>query len=93
MELAFYILVYVFDEALILLIKYKKIDFIIHMAAQAGVRYSFINPRSYINSNINGFFNILESCQKLGIKNILFAWHQSLAEELKNFRTTFFPIV
>ena len=35
-------------------------EFIIHLAAQAGVRYSIENPRSYINSNIVGTFNIIE---------------------------------
>ena len=34
----------------------KKYDFIFHFAAQAGVRYSLINPKKYINTNINGFF-------------------------------------
>ena len=39
-----------------------EIDIIIHLAAQAGVRCSIENPQAYINSNINGFFNILETC-------------------------------
>ena len=40
-----------------------KPDIVIHLGAQAGVRYSILNPRAYIDSNINGFFNILEACR------------------------------
>ena len=43
--------------------KNKKIDIICHLAAQAGVRYSLINPRAYIKSNIDGFLEILEYCR------------------------------
>ena len=43
--------------------KKKKIDIICHLAAQAGVRYSLINPRVYAQSNINGFLEILEYCR------------------------------
>jgi UDP-glucuronate 4-epimerase len=45
------------------LVKKFKPDKIIHLAAQAGVRYSIDNPRDYLNSNIVGFFNILEVCK------------------------------
>ena len=41
-------------------IKQKKISFIIHLAAQAGVRYSIDNPQTYIDNNISGFLNLLE---------------------------------
>jgi len=44
-------------------LKNKKIDIICHLAAQAGVRYSLINPRAYIKSNIDGFLEILEYCR------------------------------
>ena len=44
-------------------LKGKKIDIICHLAAQAGVRYSLINPRVYAKSNINGFLEILEYCR------------------------------
>ena len=46
---------------------------IIHLAAQAGVRYSLENPRSYINSNITGTFNILEIARSYKIKHLLLA--------------------
>lgn len=48
-------------------------DVIIHLAAQAGVRYSLENPRSYINSNIIGTFNIMELSRRLKIKHLLMA--------------------
>ena len=49
-------------------IKKNKINFIIHLAAQAGVRYSIINPQTYIDNNITGFLNILEVMKKNKIK-------------------------
>ena len=48
-------------------------DVIIHLAAQAGVRYSLENPRAYINSNIIGTFNIMESSRKFEVKHLLMA--------------------
>ena len=38
---------------------------IINLAAQAGVRYSLINPKSYIDNNINGFFNVIRIIKKI----------------------------
>ena len=51
---------------------------IIHLAAQAGVRYSMENPISYINSNILGFINILENCRHHRIENLIFASSSSV---------------
>ena len=51
---------------------------VINLAAQAGVRYSLKNPQSYINSNLVGFSNILESCRKFKIKNLIFASSSSV---------------
>ena len=48
-------------------------DVIVHLAAQAGVRYSLENPRAYIDSNIIGTFNVMESARKLGVKHLLMA--------------------
>ena len=42
----------------------------IHLAAQAGVRYSLINPKSYIDNNILGFFNVLDTLKKIMLKNL-----------------------
>jgi UDP-glucuronate 4-epimerase len=50
-----------------------KPDIIVHLAAQAGVRYSLENPRSYINSNIVGTFNVMEIAKKLKVKHLLMA--------------------
>ena len=48
-------------------------DIIIHLAAQAGVRYSLEKPRAYINSNIIGTFNIMELARKHKVKHLLMA--------------------
>jgi UDP-glucuronate 4-epimerase len=56
----------------------NEFDIIIHLAAQAGVRYSITNPRDYLNSNIIGFFNILESCRIHPIKHLIFASSSSV---------------
>lgn len=50
-----------------------NVDLIIHLAAQAGVRYSLINPESYINSNILGSFRILEFAKKCNVTKIIYA--------------------
>ena len=56
----------------------EKIDSIIHLAAQAGVRYSLINPRSYINNNILGFFNVLEIAKRKKVKRFIYASTSSI---------------
>jgi UDP-glucuronate 4-epimerase len=48
-------------------------DIIVHLAAQAGVRYSLDNPRSYISSNIIGTFNVMEVAKKQNVKHLLMA--------------------
>jgi len=55
-----------------------KPDVIVHLAAQAGVRYSLVNPQSYIDSNIQGFINILESARKYPIKHLVYASSSSV---------------
>ena len=50
---------------------------VIHLAAQAGVRNSIDNPKSYINSNLVGFANILECCREFEIKHIIYASRSS----------------
>ena len=51
---------------------------VVNLAAQAGVRYSIENPHTYINSNINGFMNILECCVKNNIKGLIYASSSSV---------------
>ena len=48
-------------------------DVIVHLAAQAGVRYNFENPRSYVDTNIIGTFNVLEVARQLGVGHLVFA--------------------
>ncbi len=60
------------------LFKDFKFDFVVNLAAQAGVRYSIENPFSYIDSNIVGFINILEGCRHNGVKHLVFASSSSV---------------
>jgi len=53
-------------------------DVIIHLAAQAGVRYSLENPRAYINSNITGTFNVMEIAKKHKVKHMLMSSSSSV---------------
>ncbi|OPH09831.1 NAD-dependent epimerase [Cylindrospermopsis raciborskii] len=55
-----------------------EFDAVVNLAAQAGVRYSLKNPHAYINSNIVGFTNILESCRHHQIKHLVFASSSSV---------------
>lgn len=61
------------EKAVNLLFAENKFDIVVNLAAQAGVRYSIDNPRSYISSNIIGFFNILEACRYNPVKHLVFA--------------------
>jgi UDP-glucuronate 4-epimerase len=56
----------------------EQFDWVINLAAQAGVRYSLENPYAYIESNIDGFFNILEACRRYHIKHLVFASSSSI---------------
>lgn len=56
----------------------EKFDYVCHLAAQAGVRYSLENPHGYIESNIVGFLNILEGCRHNSIKHLVFASSSSV---------------
>ena len=61
------------NKSLLTLLNNNKIDCIIHLAAQAGVRYSLINSKTYIDNNINAFYNVLESMKLGSIKNLIYA--------------------
>jgi len=58
--------------------KKNKFDYIFHFAAQAGVRYSIANPRSYVDNNIVGFFNLLECCKENSPKKFFYASSSSV---------------
>lgn len=55
-----------------------KFDYVIHLAAQAGVRYSIQNPYAYVDSNLIGFINILEACRNYPVKHLLYASSSSV---------------
>lgn len=65
-------------ENILKLFEEEKFDLVVNLAAQAGVRYSLINPHAYINSNILGFLNILEGCRHNKIKHLVFASSSSV---------------
>ena len=51
---------------------------VIHLAAQAGVRYSLVNPQAYVDSNVVGFMNILEGCRHHGVEHLVYASSSSV---------------
>lgn len=55
-----------------------KFDYVINLAAQAGVRYSIENPYAYVDSNLIGFVNILEACRNNPVKHLLYASSSSV---------------
>lgn len=65
-------------EALIQLFNQYSFSVIIHLAAQAGVRYSIDNPQSYADSNLGGFINILEACRHYKIEHLIYASSSSV---------------
>ncbi len=68
----------------------EQFDAVCNLAAQAGVRYSLENPHAYINSNVVGFMNILESCRHNGVKNLAYASSSSVygLNKSQPFKTT-----
>ena len=60
------------------LFKKYNFDVVVNLAAQAGVRYSITNPDAYINSNIIGFYNILEACRHHPVEHLVYASSSSV---------------
>ena len=56
----------------------ENFDYVIHLAAQAGVRYSLENPDVYIESNIKGFLHILEGCRRFNVQHLVYASSSSV---------------
>ena len=56
----------------------NQIDQVIHLGAQAGVRYSISNPQFYIDTNITGFLNVLENSKNYNVQNIIYASSSSI---------------
>ena len=55
-----------------------RFDRVVHLAAQAGVRYSLTNPQAYIESNVAGFTNVLEGCRHAGVEHLVYASSSSV---------------
>jgi len=51
----------------------ERVARVVHLAAQAGVRYSLKNPQAYVDSNVTGFLNVLEACRHHGCEHLVFA--------------------
>ncbi|MDZ7782976.1 MAG: NAD-dependent epimerase [Halioglobus sp.] len=66
------------EAALEALFTAEQFDVVVNLAAQAGVRYSLENPRAYIDSNIVGFANLLESCRRHPVKHLVYASSSSV---------------
>lgn len=60
------------------LFKEEQFDIVINLAAQAGVRYSLVNPEAYIHSNISAFLNLLEACRHYPVKHLVYASSSSV---------------
>lgn len=56
----------------------EKFDIVVNLAAQAGVRYSITNPDAYIESNLIGFYNILEACRNYPVEHLVYASSSSV---------------
>jgi len=66
------------DKNLPELFKKEKFDLVCNLAAQPGVRYSMENPKAYINSNIQGFINVLECCRYYDVNKLVYASSSSI---------------
>ncbi|HOF05641.1 MAG TPA: NAD-dependent epimerase [Syntrophales bacterium] len=65
-------------DALASLFAREQPRIVVHLAAQAGVRYSLINPYAYLDSNLAGFLNILEGCRHHGVSHLVYASSSSV---------------
>lgn len=65
-------------ESMAALFSNERFDRVIHLAAQAGVRYSIENPHAYADSNLTGFLNVLEGCRHNHVKHLLYASSSSV---------------
>lgn len=65
-------------EGIANLFRAEGFDRVVNLAAQAGVRYSLINPHAYVDSNLQGFMNILEGCRHAKVKHLVYASSSSV---------------
>jgi len=66
------------EQALAKVFDDHNAQLVVHLAAQAGVRYSLINPKAYMESNSMGFFNILEACRHHDVEHLVYASSSSV---------------
>jgi UDP-glucuronate 4-epimerase len=60
------------------LMERERFDAVVHLAAQAGVRYSIEHPQSYMDSNLQGFLNVLEGCRRYPVRHLVYASSSSV---------------
>ncbi len=60
-------------DAMYALFAQEQFQRVVHLAAQAGVRYSIQNPQIYVDSNINGFLQVIEGCRRHGVEHLVYA--------------------
>ncbi len=65
-------------ELMMQLFAREGFDYVVHLAAQAGVRYSLTNPQAYVDANITGFLNILEACRAHPVRHLVYASSSSV---------------
>lgn len=65
-------------DRMLQLFQSQRFDYVVNLAAQAGVRYSLQNPFAYADSNLSGFVNLLEGCRQSQIKHLVFASSSSV---------------
>ena len=65
-------------DAMARLFDAERFEVVVHLAAQAGVRYSLTNPHAYVESNLVGFTNVLEGCRHSGVRHLLYASSSSV---------------
>ncbi|KUK91956.1 MAG: NAD-dependent epimerase/dehydratase [Marinimicrobia bacterium 46_43] len=65
-------------ETLLTLFRDNAFNLVVHLAAQAGVRYSLDHPQTYVDSNVTGFLNILEACRRYPVSHLIYASSSSV---------------
>ncbi len=71
-------------DRIVAFMRQERFDYVVNLAAQAGVRYSLEQPRAYTHSNIDGFLSILEGCRHSGVKHLVYASTSSVYGLHKN---------
>ncbi len=77
-DITFYKIDLTDKKSLLDLFEDNQFNFVVNLAAQAGVRYSLENPQSYVDSNITGFLNILEACRAFPVEHLVYASSSSV---------------